>query len=59
MKCSERTPDYSYDVLVTDGRHVEVKWWDGDEWDCLVMRDSGICSDDVTHWMLLPEPPEA
>lgn len=58
IECSERMPEYFCDVLITDGEHVEVKWWDGDEWDCWAERNSDICSDDVTHWMPLPEPPE-
>ncbi|AFO12450.1 hypothetical protein BCA64_23130 [Salmonella enterica subsp. enterica serovar Enteritidis] len=57
IKCSAQMPDYFSDVLITDGEHVEVKWWDGDGWDCWAERNSGICNDDVTHWMPLPKPP--
>lgn len=59
IKCSERMPGDFEDVLVTDGGNVEVMWWDCDGfWDCWAPRYSNISSDDVTHWMPLPEPPE-
>lgn len=59
IKCSERMPDYFVDVLITDGEHVELNWWDGVEWDCWAERNSDMRTyDDVTHWMPLPEPPE-
>ena len=58
IECSERMPEELDDVLVTDGDNIEIKWWDGDDWDSWVERNSNICSDDVTHWMPLPEPPE-
>ena len=57
IKCSERMPEpYEY-VLVTDGEHVEVKWWNGHIWDCWAPRNSDISYKDVAHWMPLPEPP--
>ena len=58
IKCSERMPEELDDVLVTDGDSIEMKWWDGDDWDSWVECNSNICSDDVTHWMPLPELPE-
>lgn len=58
IKCSEQMPVPFSNVLVTDGEEVEIKWWDGDDWDSWTERNSNICSDDVTHWMPLPEPPE-
>lgn len=58
IKCSERMPEHLDDVLVTDGDSIEMKWWDGDDWDSWAERNSNICNDDVTHWMPLPEPPE-
>ena len=57
IKCSERMPEELDDVLVTDGDNIEMKWWDGDDWDSWAERNSNICSDDVTHWMPLPTPP--
>lgn len=58
IKCSERMPGDFEDVLVSDGVDVEVMWRDCDGfWDCWAPRNSNISSDDVTHWMPLPEPP--
>ncbi|MED8445251.1 DUF551 domain-containing protein [Escherichia coli] len=51
-------PEELDDVLVTDGEHVEVKWWNGHIWDCWAPRNSDISYKDVTHWMPLPEPPQ-
>ncbi|HCP3768697.1 TPA: DUF551 domain-containing protein [Escherichia coli] len=58
ISCSERMPEELDDVLVTDGEHVEVKWWNGHIWDCWAPRNSDISYKDVTHWMPLPEPPQ-
>lgn len=59
IKCSERMPDDFVDVLVTDGARVEVMWFDRDGyWDSWVEpRSVTIDSEDVTHWMPLPELP--
>lgn len=59
IKCSERMPEETDDILVvSDEDNVEVMWWDCDGlWDCWAPRNSNISSDDVTHWMPLPEPP--
>ena len=58
IKCSERMPDDFEEVLVSDGANVEVMWRDCDGfWDCWAPRNSNIDTDDVTHWMPLPEPP--
>jgi hypothetical protein len=58
IKCSERMPEGLDDVLVTDGDNIEMKWWDGDDWDSWAERNSNICGDDVTHWMPLPVLPQ-
>lgn len=57
IKCSERMPEELDDVLVTDGDNIEMKWWDGDDWDSWAERNSDIRSDNVTHWMPLPKLP--
>lgn len=40
IKCSERMPEELDDVLVTDGDNIEMKWWDGDDWDSWAERNS-------------------
>lgn len=58
IKCSERMPDDFEDVLVTDGDNVEVMWRHRSGlWDYWAPRNPNISSNDVTHWMPLPEPP--
>lgn len=57
IKCSERMPEELEDVLVTDGRSVEVMYLNFGLW-YVTSTDSAICGDEVTHWMPLPEPPE-
>lgn len=58
ISCSERMPEGYADVLVTDGEHVEVKWWDeSGYWDSWTELNSDIFDDEITHWMPLPEPP--
>ncbi|ECC9987772.1 DUF551 domain-containing protein [Salmonella enterica] len=56
IKCSDRMPDDMSDVLVTDGIDVGFMWCAGDEWDSWDKRYA-LDSDDITHWMPLPEPP--
>nr|WP_250205140.1 DUF551 domain-containing protein [Escherichia coli] len=47
------------DVLVTDGEHVEVKWWDeSGYWNSWTELNSDIFADEITHWMPLPKPPQ-
>lgn len=59
ISCSERMPEGYTDVLVTDGEHVDVKWWDeSGYWDSWTELNSDIFADEITHWMPLPEPPE-
>ncbi|NUJ48462.1 DUF551 domain-containing protein [Escherichia coli] len=59
ISCSERMPKGYADVLVTDGEHVEVKWWDeSGYWDSWTELNSDIFADEITHWMPLPEPPQ-
>ncbi|HAN8601128.1 TPA: DUF551 domain-containing protein [Escherichia coli] len=56
---SERMPKGYADVLVTDGEHVEVKWWDeSGYWNSWTELNSDIFADEITHWMPLPEPPQ-
>lgn len=57
VKCSERMPEELEDVLVSDGRSVEVMYLRLGLW-YVTSPDSAICGDEVTHWMPLPEPPE-
>ncbi|EPO6128745.1 DUF551 domain-containing protein, partial [Escherichia coli] len=59
ISCSERMPEGYADVLVTDGEHVEVKWWDeSGYWNSWTELNSDIFDDEITHWMPLPEPPQ-
>lgn len=59
ISCSERMPKEYADVLVTDGEHVEVKWWDeSGYWNSWTELNSDIFADEITHWMPLPEPPQ-
>ncbi|MEB6502248.1 DUF551 domain-containing protein [Escherichia coli] len=59
ISCSERMPKWYADVLVTDGEHVEVKWWDeSGYWNSWTELNSDIFADEITHWMPLPEPPQ-
>ena len=74
IKCSERMPDLYQWVLVTDSpkgtgepRCINIWRWDGIDWDMLSLdADSPTYSDiiyymytdEVTHWMPLPLPPE-
>ncbi|WP_250206780.1 DUF551 domain-containing protein [Escherichia coli] len=59
ISCSERMPKGYADVLVTDGEHVEVKWWDeSGHWNSWTELNSDIFADEITHWMPLPEPPQ-
>ncbi len=59
ISCSEQMPKGYADVLVTDGEHVEVKWWDeSGYWNSWTELNSDIFADEITHWMPLPEPPQ-
>ncbi|QML68590.1 DUF551 domain-containing protein [Escherichia fergusonii] len=59
ISCSERMPEGYADVLVTDGEHVEVKWWDeSGYWNSWTELNSDIFDDEITHWVPLPEPPQ-
>ena len=53
IKCSEKMPIDNEHVLVTDGVGMEVSWNRDGDWKKL----RHIFSEDVTHWMPLPEPP--
>ena len=37
-------------LVLREGEAYAVMWWDGDKWDKF--------NNDITHWMMLPEPPE-
>lgn len=59
ISCSDRMPKGYADVLVTDGEHVEVKWWDeSGYWNSWTELNSDILAHEMTHWMPLPEPPQ-
>ena len=59
ISCSERMPKGYADVLVTDGEHVEVKWWDeSGYWNSWAELNSDIFADEITHWMPLPAAPQ-
>lgn len=59
ISCSDRMPKGYADVLVTDGEHVEVKWWDeSGYWNSWTELISDILAHEITHWMPLPEPPQ-
>ena len=42
------------DYLVTDGDNIEIKWFDGDDWDSWSERNSNINNEDITHFAELP-----
>ena len=53
----ERMPEELEDVLVTDGRVIEIMYRRFDTW-YETSREAGGIYGKVTHWMPLPEPPE-
>lgn len=42
------------DYLVTDGNYVEIKWFNGIEWDSWSEQHSHIDSEDITHFAEIP-----
>ena len=46
--------DHFKDYLVTDGYYVEIKWFNGIEWDSWSELHSDIDSEDITHFAELP-----
>lgn len=46
----ERFKDY----LVTDGDVIEIKWFDGEDWDSLREENSYINNEDITHFAEVP-----
>lgn len=46
--------DLFKDYLVTDGDKVEIKWFNGDEWEGWSERHSEINNDDITHFSEIP-----
>ena len=54
---SETKPDEHGDYLVVScGVQVQIAYWNGHKW-VDFHRDSGLPLN-ITHWMLLPRPPE-
>lgn len=59
VSVGDRLPDGDNDMLVWSlGRYMDIGWYNNESF-----RWYTTCSDDwidgVTHWMPLPEPPEA
>ena len=61
IKCSERTPNLKIDVLVIDtSGDIYMGWFDHSssdtgDWYSMI---TGYILNDITHWMVLPDPPE-
>ncbi len=61
IKCSDRMPEYSKAVLITDGKFVHLGWvrnpahFKGKH--CPFDSHMGV-KPNTTHWMPLPEPPK-
>ena len=51
---NEKEIDGLKDYLVTDGDNIEIKWFDGDDWDSWSERNSNINNEDITHFAELP-----
>lgn len=51
---NEKEIEVFKDFLVTDGDNVEIKWFDGDDWDSWSEKNSDICNDDITHFAEIP-----
>ena len=51
---NEKEIEWLKDYLVTDGDNVEIKWFDGDDWDSWSERNSNINNEDITHFAELP-----
>lgn len=51
---NEEEIDVSKDFLVTDGVNVEIKWFNGDDWDSWSEKNSNICNDNITHFAEIP-----
>ena len=51
---NEKEIDWHKDYLVTDGDNIEIKWFDGDDWDSWSERNSNIINEDITHFAELP-----
>ena len=52
---TERLPEPTEVVLVTDGKDVGDGWYQHGEW---FTPFADIKEDEVTHWQLLPAPPK-
>lgn len=56
--CEEDLPETGEMVLVTDGKRVDVGYWEDDDGLCLWDSEfSFIDPFDVTHWMPFPVDP--
>jgi hypothetical protein len=55
---TERLPEEKGDVLVCDTREDFVSTWEYLGNDLWLYDNIFWCTDDVTHWMPLPEPPK-
>lgn len=51
---NEKEIEWLKHYLVTDGDNVEIKWFDGYDWDSLLEHRSDINSEDITHFAELP-----
>ncbi len=59
VSVEDRMPDERVEVLITvitdNGVFVDIAWRENGGWNDPL---GGWSNDDVTHWMLLPEPPQ-
>lgn len=57
ISVKEKLPENHKEVLIYCGSYHEIGWYESDNksWRSDFL---GCCTDDVTHWMPLPEPPE-
>ena len=51
---NEEEIEWLKDYLVTDGDNIEIKWFDGDDWDSLSESNSDINNEDISHFAELP-----
>jgi hypothetical protein len=60
IPCSERLPSVCENVLVFNGSDIYTAYLSkySMRWMCRCNCDDGSYVDSVTHWMLLPLPPE-
>ena len=51
---NEEEIEWLKDYLVTDGDNIEIKWFDGDDWDSWSESNSDINNEDISHFAELP-----